>query len=178
MSKTKKLPRPPASEARFSGSLESLSQSLHFKDKSESLEVLLAKISLPRVVVCDALSLPPHHQHNSYILQPLMLHQKSRTCKTRARTLEYDRQLADFRVVGNDLIIPADYPGEISCTSHCNSGCPDLGSKCVRSDKSGTFSDHILVHFGSGSQNVLKSDLEKSRNFPFMPKSCITAWLS
>ena len=30
-------------------------------------------------------------------------------------------------------------------------------------DKSGTFSDQISVHFGSASQNVLKSDLKKSR---------------
>ena len=36
-------------------------------------------------------------------------------------------------------------------------------------DKSGIFSDQILVHFGSASQNVLKSDLKKSRIFvPFV----------
>ena len=29
-------------------------------------------------------------------------------------------------------------------------------------DKSGTFSDQISVHFGSMSQNVLKSNLKKS----------------
>ena len=33
-------------------------------------------------------------------------------------------------------------------------------------DKSGTFSDLISVHFGSSSQNVLKSDLKKSRICP------------
>ena len=33
-------------------------------------------------------------------------------------------------------------------------------------DKSGTFSDQISVHFGSVSQNVLKSDLKKSQICP------------
>ena len=33
-------------------------------------------------------------------------------------------------------------------------------------EKSVTFSDQISVHFGSESQNVLKSDLKKSRIFP------------
>ena len=39
----------------------------------------------------------------------------------------------------------------------------DAGSYC---SKSGTYSDQISVHFGSVSQNVLKSDLKKSRICP------------
>ena len=39
----------------------------------------------------------------------------------------------------------------------------------------GYFSDHISAHFGSGSQNVRKSDLKKSRIFPFGPKLAIHA---
>ena len=33
-------------------------------------------------------------------------------------------------------------------------------------DKSATFSDEISVYFGSQSQNILKSDLKKSRICP------------
>ena len=49
----------------------------------------------------------------------------------------------------------------------CKSELSDLGPKWVRlapnGTNSGTFPDKISVHFGSPSQNVLKSDLEKSR---------------
>ena len=38
-------------------------------------------------------------------------------------------------------------------------------------EKSGTFSDHFSVHFGSRSQNVLKFDLKKSRICPFWCQS-------
>ena len=47
----------------------------------------------------------------------------------------------------------------------------DLAQKWARLsptkwDKSGTFSDQISVHFGALRQNVLKSDLKKSRICP------------
>ena len=38
-------------------------------------------------------------------------------------------------------------------------------------DKSGTFSDQISEHFGATRQNVLKSDLKKSRIYPFCGQS-------
>ena len=41
-----------------------------------------------------------------------------------------------------------------------------LGQIGLKLDKSGTFSDQISVHFGAGCQNVLKSDLKKSRICP------------
>ena len=40
-----------------------------------------------------------------------------------------------------------------------------------KTDKSGTFSDQISVHFGAPRQNVLKSDLKKSRICP-----CTEIW--
>ena len=39
-----------------------------------------------------------------------------------------------------------------------------MGQISQKWDKSGTFSDQILVHFSSESQNVLKSDLKKVPN--------------
>ena len=43
---------------------------------------------------------------------------------------------------------------------------PNVGQNGAKWDKFGTFSDQILVHFGSMSQNVLKSDQKKSRICP------------
>ena len=43
---------------------------------------------------------------------------------------------------------------------------PKVGQISPKWDKSGTYSDQISVHFGSPSQNVLKSDLNKSRIRP------------
>jgi len=50
---------------------------------------------------------------------------------------------------------------------------PKVGQIGPRSYKSGTFSDRISVHFGSGGQNVLKSDLnlKKSRICPIWGES-------
>ena len=46
-------------------------------------------------------------------------------------------------------------------------GCK-VGQIGKKWDKSGTFSDQISVHFGALRQNVLKSDLKKSRICPIM----------
>ena len=43
---------------------------------------------------------------------------------------------------------------------------PKIGQIGIKRDKSGTFSDQISVHFGAQRQNVLKSDLKKSRICP------------
>ena len=40
---------------------------------------------------------------------------------------------------------------------------PKVGQIVTKWDKSETFSDQISVHFGAVRQNVLKSDLKKSR---------------
>ena len=42
-----------------------------------------------------------------------------------------------------------------------------MGQICPKWDKSGTVADQISVHFGSVSQNVLKSDLRQSRFVTF-----------
>ena len=42
----------------------------------------------------------------------------------------------------------------------------EIGQISPKSEKSGTFLDQISVHFGSASQNVLKSDLKKFQIFP------------
>ena len=48
---------------------------------------------------------------------------------------------------------------------------PKSRSNWTQIDKSGTFSDQISEHFGSMSQNVLKSDLKKSQIFPIWGRS-------
>jgi len=52
----------------------------------------------------------------------------------------------------------------------CGAGLLDLGPKWVRLAPNSTnlenFSDQISVDFGSPSQNILKSDLKKSRFCP------------
>ena len=50
-----------------------------------------------------------------------------------------------------------------------------IGPKC---DKSRTFSSQISVHFGSMSQNELKSDLKMSRIYPISVQSdlLLTLW--
>ena len=40
---------------------------------------------------------------------------------------------------------------------------PKVGQISTKLDKSGTFSHQILVHYGTGRQNELKSDIKKSR---------------
>ena len=68
----------------------------------------------------------------------------------------------------------------INCSDQVNTAinapsCPDFDSQvgqiAPKWDKSGTFSDEISVHFGSPSQNVLKSHLKKSRICPNWDKS-------
>ena len=57
----------------------------------------------------------------------------------------------------------------------CVAEMSDLDTKWVKIGiiwyKSGILSDHISVHFGSASQNVLKSDLKKSWVWPIWDQS-------
>ena len=46
---------------------------------------------------------------------------------------------------------------------------PKMGQIAPKSDKSGTLSVQILVHFDSLSQNILKSDLKNHIFVPFEP---------
>ena len=45
---------------------------------------------------------------------------------------------------------------------------PKVGQISTKSDKSGTFSIQISLHFNSPSQNVLKSDVKKCPRFVYM----------
>ena len=74
-------------------------------------------------------------------------------------------RLSDMLALAGTCCWPAGQPLQ---------GCQirsESGSYCPKLDKSGTFSDHISVYFDTLSQNVLKSDLKKSRNCPIWGQS-------
>ena len=63
----------------------------------------------------------------------------------------------------------------VVCSELFGTGMSDLGPIWVRLapkwDKSGTFSNHISVHFRLPSLNVLKYELKKSRICPLLDHS-------
>ena len=150
---------------------------MRFSHQNFSAQVIFSNSKYPQTVISDQSS--PHFLHSATFSFPSLLNDVIHLSAP-----------SPWR-----LLLPTILP----LTQHSRFmitlffiGWPDLGPKWVRltpngtnpglcqikfqyilakSDKSGPFSDQISVHFGAVRQNVLKSDLNKSRICPIWCQS-------